>query len=151
VALRRQQVKSLILGSSAIATDAFANDFASEPEYKRDRGFFVDGIHAVSPMILDSANAETLAFAARYRTRYGREPRWEAAQGYDAARLAIAAVRATAPESAASDLPARRAAIRAYLASLDGPARAVASLTGPLWFTPDRGRQQPSRVGRFHG
>src|SRR5271165_3123818 len=35
--------------------------------------------------------------------------------------------------------------------SLDSPAHAVASLTGPLWFTPDRGRRQAARIGRFHG
>jgi branched-chain amino acid transport system substrate-binding protein len=151
VALRRQGAKSLILGTSAIASDATANLFANEPEVRGDPGFFTDGVYAVSPLILDSANADTLAFAERYRARYGRDPRWEAAQGYDAARLAIAAARIAAREAGAPDLKARRAAALAYLSSLDGPARAVASLTGPLWFTAARGRQQPTRIGRFHG
>jgi ABC-type branched-subunit amino acid transport system substrate-binding protein len=149
--LRRQGVKSLLLGTSAVARDAFADFFAKEPETRADPGFFTDGLYAISPLILDSANAETLAFAGRYRARFGRDPAWEAAQGYDATRLAIAAARAAAGQVAALDLGARRAAARAYLASLDSPARAIASLTGPLWFTPERGRQQPARIGRFHG
>src|SRR5271165_2701266 len=150
-ALARQGPKPLILGPTAIAHVAFADNFTKEPEASRDRGFFTDGIYAVSGLIFDSANAEALTFAARYRARYGREPRFEAAQGYDAAHLAIAAGRAAIASSGASDMAARRAAVRGYLASLDSPAHAVTSLTGPLWFTPDRGRQQPIRVGRFHG
>lgn len=151
-ALRRHGAKSLVLGTSAVATDAFADGFADQPEYRRDHGFFTDGLYAASPLIFDSANADTLAFAARYRARYGREPRWEAAQGYDAARLAIAAVRAaTRAGGADASLSARRQAALGYLASLDSPARAVPSLTGPLWFTADRGRPQATRIGRFQG
>jgi branched-chain amino acid transport system substrate-binding protein len=146
-ALRRQGASSVILGTSAIATDAFAERFASEPEIASDPGFFTNGVYAVAPLILDSANAETLAFAARFRARYGQDPRWEAAQGYDSARLAIAAARAAAQ---AADVKSKRAAAVAYLQSLDSPAHAVASLTGPLWFTPERGRHQPARIGRFH-
>ena len=150
-ALRRQGVKSQVLGTSATATDAFADNFAKEPESQRDRGFFTDGLYAISPLILDSANAETLAFAARYRARFGKEPRWEAAQGYDAARLAIAAVRAAAQATGASGVQTGRQVALAFLASLDSPAHAMASLTGPLWFTSERGRQQATRAGRFHG
>ncbi len=148
-ALARTRTRPLVLGTSAIATDAFAENFAREPETAADPGFFTDGIYAVSPLMLDSAGAEALGFAGRYRARFGREPRWEAAQGYDAARLAIAAMRAAA--TAAPDLAARRSAVRTWLAGRDSPAHAVASLTGPLWFDPERGRQQPTRIGRFHG
>src|SRR5271165_2971533 len=123
--------KPLILGTGAIAADAFSNYFTGEPEYPRDHGFFTDGIYAVSPLILDSANAEALAFAARYHARYGREPRFEASQGYDAARLAIAAGRAAISSPSAASVAQHRAAARAYLAALDSPINAVRSLTGP--------------------
>jgi branched-chain amino acid transport system substrate-binding protein len=149
-ALRRQGASSLILGTSAIASDAFAARYAGEPEARQDPGFFTEGVYAVSPLIIDSANAETLAFAARFRARYGHDPRWEAAQGYDAARLAIAAARAAISRAGTADSRTKRAAVIAYLASLDSPEHAVASLTGPLWFTPERGREQATRIGRFH-
>jgi branched-chain amino acid transport system substrate-binding protein len=150
-ALRRQGAKSLLLGTDSIANDAFADGFAQEPESRQDPGFFTDGLYAISPLIFDSANAETLAFAARFRARFGSDLPWHAAQGYDAARLAIAAVRAATRQATASDVRTRRAAVLAYLRSLDGPSHAVESLTGPLWFTAERGRQQPARFGRFHG
>src|SRR5262249_5195989 len=111
-------------------------------------GFFTEGVYAASPVILDSGNAETLAFADRYRARFGRDPSYISAQGYEAARVAVAAVRAT-QASAGSGLMARRAPLRSHLGSLNGPANAIAGLTGPLWFTADRGRLQALRIGRF--
>ena len=73
-------------------------------------------------------------------------------QGYEAARIAVAAVRAAAAQTTAtSDLRTRRDTVRAYLTSLDSPTHAVDGLNSPLWFTPERGRQQALRVGRFYG
>jgi ABC-type branched-subunit amino acid transport system substrate-binding protein len=148
VALRRRGNQGDVLAPDAIAQESFNAMFSGQPEYASDPGFFTEGVYAVSPMIIDSANAETLAFADRFRARYRRDPSFVEVQGYDAARLAIAAVQAAA--HAANDLTARRAAVRAHLASLDSPATAIPGLTGPLWFKPDRGRDQPIRVGRFH-
>jgi branched-chain amino acid transport system substrate-binding protein len=125
--------------------------FADEPEERQTPGFFTEGVYAETPVVFDSGNAETLAFADRFRDRFGREPTHWVAQGYETARLAIAAVRATAAVTGTADLAARRAAIRAYLVSLDSPIKGVPGLSGPLWFTPERGRQQAIRMGRFQG
>jgi branched-chain amino acid transport system substrate-binding protein len=151
VTLRRLGNRGAVLAPDAIAQDSFLDLFAGQPEYRENRSFFTEGVYAVSAMIIDSANAETLAFADRFRARYVRDPTWVEVQAYDAARLAIAAAQAVAasPEGA-KDLPARRAAVRKYLEALDSPAHATAGLTSPLWFTPDHGREQAVRVGRFH-
>jgi branched-chain amino acid transport system substrate-binding protein len=148
--LRREGARGPILGTNAIAGEFFNANFASQPEERQHPGFFIDGVYAASPMILDSGNADTLAFADRYRARFGQDPSYISAQGYEAARLAIAAVRATAA-SGGADVKSRRASIRDYLVSLNGPANAIPGLNGPLWFTPDRGRQQALRIGRFQG
>ena len=47
-------------------------------------------------MILDSANADILDFATRFRARFGHDPIWMSVAGYDAARLAVTALRAVA-------------------------------------------------------
>jgi hypothetical protein len=62
VTLRRQGNRGPVLGVDAIADDAFVGLFAGQPEFARDHGFFTDGVYAVSSMIIDSANAQTLAF-----------------------------------------------------------------------------------------
>jgi branched-chain amino acid transport system substrate-binding protein len=149
--LRRQRAHNTILGPSAIAVQTFPHFFQDEPEERQVPGFFTDGVYGISPVMLDSANAETLAFAERYRARYGIDPSWPAVQGYDATRLAIAAIRTAAANGIPAQLHTGREAVLAYLASLDSPEHAVASLTGPLWFSPDHGRRQATRIGRFHG
>lgn len=150
--LRRRGADGPILGTNAIAGDYFSSFFADQSEERLSPGFFADGVYAASPLLFDSANAETLAFAERYRARFGHDPSYISVQGYEAASLAVAAVRAAVDRSdVGTDLKARRQAVLSYLASLDGPGRAVAGLNGPLWFTPDRGRLQALRIGRFHG
>jgi ABC-type branched-subunit amino acid transport system substrate-binding protein len=152
VALRRAGVGAPILAPSALAEDAFAATFSAEPESEQNPGFFTDGIYAVAPAMIDSANAETLAVSARYRARFGKDLNWEVVQGYDSMRLAISAARAAdAKVGAAGAIAARRQAVRDFLVGLNSPETAVQSLTGPLWFTPERGRRQAVRVGRFHG
>jgi branched-chain amino acid transport system substrate-binding protein len=147
--LRRDGAAGPIIGTNALASEAFLASFANEPEDKRTPGFFTNGVYAASSLIFDSANATTLAFAERYRARFGREPNYISVHGYEAALLAIAGVRATAGD--AGDLKARRKAIFDYLKTLDGPARAISGLNGPLWFTPEKGRLQALRMGRFEG
>jgi ABC-type branched-subunit amino acid transport system substrate-binding protein len=149
--LRRQNVKGPILASNVIAGDFFAASFANLPEERARPGFFTNGVYAATPILFDSANAEQLAFLQRFRARFGREPSYITVQGYEATRIAIAAVRASEKTQIVPGLKARRDAARAFLTSLDGPAHAVAGLSGPLWFTPERGRQQALRIGRFNG
>src|SRR5262249_8626765 len=87
VTLRRSKVKGPIFGTATMARAGFADLFKNELEWRDDPTYFTDGVYAVSPLILDSANAEALGFAEGYIARYGREPSWESAQGYDAVRL----------------------------------------------------------------
>ena len=147
--LRRLGVHGPFLGGDALRDEIFSERFADLPEERQQRGYFTDGVYGIAPMILDSANAETLAFAERYRARFAHDPVWQATSAYDATRLAIATVRA-ASASAGSDVHALRIAALSYLKSLNGPARALPGLLGPLWFDPAGGRQQAIRIGRFN-
>jgi ABC-type branched-subunit amino acid transport system substrate-binding protein len=145
MALRRANVQGPIIGPDAVGVDSFAALFANEPEERRQPGFFTEGVYAASAMILDSANAETLAVADRFHRRFGSEFSWVSMQGYDSARLAIAALRDTANAGNAGDKRARRDTVRARLAAFDSPEPALPGLTGPRWFTPDRGRVEEIR------
>jgi ABC-type branched-subunit amino acid transport system substrate-binding protein len=148
--LKHDGAQGPLLGTNAIADEKFSERYQDEPEEQEKPGYFTEGVYAVAPIIFDSANAETLAFADRFRARFGQYPNYVAAQGYESAKLAIAAVRAVAAKGASLDKAARREAVQAFLASLDGPVHAIAGLNGALWFTPDRGRQEALRIGRFH-
>jgi branched-chain amino acid transport system substrate-binding protein len=107
--LRRSVVRGPVLGTNAIAGEFFARHFENEPEEQRRPGYFSDGVYAVTPLLFDSANAETLAFQTRFRSRYDKEPTYISGQGYEAALLAIA--RSTSTSGATSWLPNQRWAI----------------------------------------
>jgi ABC-type branched-subunit amino acid transport system substrate-binding protein len=148
--LRRAGVTSPILGPDSIGGDGFAALFASEPEEMAHPGFFTDNLYAAAPILFDSANQDTLDFARRFHDRFGHDPTWSAVQGFDVARLAIDAARRAALEAGPdASTKTLRAAVLARLASFNGPTHAMAGVTGPLWFTPGRGRDQTVRIGRF--
>jgi branched-chain amino acid transport system substrate-binding protein len=151
-ALRRLGVDAPILGGTGLAEDSLAARFRDLPEEQESRGFFTRKVYAATPVLLDSASDDTRAFADRYKERFGEgglATSWIAVQGYDAGRLAAAAMRAVARTQSAADLKHRRQRFLTFLDSLDSPRRAVAGLLGPIWFAADRGRTLPVRIGWF--
>jgi branched-chain amino acid transport system substrate-binding protein len=150
-ALRRKGVGGPFIGGDALGDEAFSGLFANLPEERRQPGFFTDGLFAVSPLILDSANAQTLAFADRFRARFGHDPVWMAVAGYDAGRMAIAAVRAaTGTLGANADAKAVRTSALNWLASVHSVELALPGLLGPLWFDAEHGGHGSIRIGRFN-
>ncbi len=137
-ALRRHGVTAPVLGSNTFSEQSFGNTMAQDPAERRRPGALTDGVYAISAMMLDSAGAQTLAFAERFRARY------------DLGLLAAAGVRAAA-RGGATDAPAMRAAALAYFASLNSPSRAVDGLLGPIWFDRNRGRTEALRIARYAG
>jgi len=150
LALRRAGVFSTVLAPSSLGGDDFVDQFSREPEERQKKGFFTDKVYAASPILFDSANADVLEFAERFRQRYAHEPSWPAVQGYDSAQLTIlAARRAGADASTDGQLGRRRAIAFQTLSALDS-AHPLPGVTGPLWFTADRRRDQAVRLGLFH-
>lgn len=145
-ALRRQGLRGPFLGGDALGDEGFSRLFASLPEERQQPGYFTDGVYGIAPIILDSANAETLAFIERFRARFGHDPLWMAVAGYDAALTAVAAMRAT---GANSDIKARRGAAVRWLASLNSVDQALPGLLGPLWFDTEHGGHRAVRIARF--
>lgn len=151
VALRKLGVAGPFLGGDSFGKAGFNELVKSQPEEQSQPGFFTDTLYGLTPMILDSANAAILAFAERFRVRFGHDPDWSAVAGYDAATLAVAAARATLTDPTVShDLPTQRAAVATYLRSLNHPDKALPGLLGPFWFDESRGRPLAIRIGRFH-
>lgn len=148
--LRRAGVKGPYLGGDAFGVESFNSAFAGLPEEKKQPGYFCDNLYGITPMLLDSANAEMLSFADRFKARFGHYPGWVAVAGYDAARAAVEAIRGLPVEATESDLPALRAAALKALLSLNDPARAPAGLLGAIAFDSARGRQTAVRIGRFN-
>jgi len=154
MALRRQGFTPAILGGTDVSENSFTLPFHGEPEEKREPNFFSRALFGAVPVMLDSANAQTLEFVERFRKRRGDDATrsaWVLVQAFDAGQLAVAAARKAVQAAPHGNVAARRAEVLKFLTSLDGPSRSVPGLLGPIWFQPDRGRELPIRVGRFEG
>lgn len=73
MALRRQGFAQAILGGTDISDTAFTAPFRSEPEEQREPNFFSHALFGAAPVMLDSANAQTLEFVDRFRKRHGED------------------------------------------------------------------------------
>jgi hypothetical protein len=100
-------------------------------------------------VIFDSAGAEGQAFSTAYMKEAGRPPGWIAAGAYGAARLLVEALRRAQIENRPETREADRERVRAELAKIDSPDRAVAGLAGPLYFDSRRDMPRPVRIGYF--
>jgi branched-chain amino acid transport system substrate-binding protein len=145
--LRRFSVTGPFLGGDAFGIESFNSLFAGRPEEVARSGHFLENVYGITPSILDSANAENLAFAERFKMRFGHNPGWVSVAGFDAGRLAVETIRAISDKPGA--LGEMRASALSYLLSLKDPRDAPSGLLGPLVFDGQRGRQMAIRVGRF--
>lgn len=148
--LRRAGVKGPFLGGDAFGVESFNSAFTGLPEEKKQPGYFTENLYGITPMLLDSANAEMLSFAERFRAHFGHNPGWVAVAGFDAARAAVEAIRAAASGAPPADPAVWRTATLEALRSLNDPARAPAGLLGSIVFDSTRGRQTAVRIGRFN-
>jgi branched-chain amino acid transport system substrate-binding protein len=149
--LHRGGVTTPILGGDSLGDENLSARMAGQPEEKGRRGTLTDGLYGLTPIVLDSANADAVDFAARFHARYGHEPTWNATAGYDLGLLAIAVEQnGLSGDGLSGDSPEqRRAAVLAYLQSLKNPSAAIAGVLGPIWFDKDHGRLQGMRMARF--
>lgn len=135
-----------IFGPDSI-NQQFPTYFEPDPILKLRPGDFSDGIYAATSMIWDVANENAVNFRAKFRETYGHSPDSGNALYYDAASVAIDAIKNSGVEG--NDIVEDRDAIRSYLTSIDEPIKAFDGITGRIYFD-DKGNAIKSvPVGRF--
>jgi len=148
---RRQGLEAPVMGPQALARDVFVTLFKDQPEEGPRPGIFAEGVYAMAPAILDTANKDTVDFAAAYQARFGTPPGWTGIKYHEAAQALVVALARAEIGNRPDTRDADRRAVRAALAGLDSPRTAAFGLTGPIQFDHDRNRVDSFRVGRFQG
>lgn len=147
--LRRGKITAPIFADQALGRESFARLFAQYPEEKENPGFFTDGMFVLSPIIFDSAGADAQDFLNRYQSLYQSPPSYLGAKFYEAALLAVQALKKTElvlnPESVSID---RQAILKALQGSI-GKKHSIPGLSGNIYFNSDRSSDLPARVGQF--
>lgn len=147
VKLRRRGFTNLIFGGDALAGANLTTRLSHYPEEQAEPGYFSNGIYATTPILYDLAGEETQAFRSAFRESYAEDPNWVAATYYDATQLVVQAMQQAQVRGA--DLTADRAAIRQQLAQINTPAKALAGVTGTLYFDQQGNSQQAPTIGVF--
>jgi hypothetical protein len=122
-------------GYSSLASNNVAAAFApTESSRRLHPGYYTDSFIVAAPQMGDIAEYGQTLFAARYKTRYGKDPSPEAVRWYEGAKLILKGVAAALRPGAAIGTARRQ--IRDWLASLDRPDAAVAGSADPFISTP---------------
>ncbi len=153
IALRRHGITAPIMGTDSLGSDSFASSFASSPEEIQQPGYFSDGIYASSPLLYDSAPTAVQSFSNLYQQRYGNVPGWHAAKYYEAAQVAVAALKAATITGTSASRSSDRERIAEQLGTMNSLRTSVVGLDGPLYFDNNHnGVSIPIRFGQFsHG
>lgn len=84
-----------IIGGDTVGSESFPRKFRSITLEAKSPGYYTDGIYAATFFIRDIGNRRARQFNSAFKRRFGREPDNMAATHYDAAALAVEAIRGT--------------------------------------------------------
>ncbi|MDM8543099.1 ABC transporter substrate-binding protein [Desulfococcaceae bacterium HSG9] len=93
VSIRRKGLNMPIIGGDDLGDNTFAMRFNEYPEEHADPGYFSDGIYAVTPSMSDVASEKIRQFRNMYAVKYDEEPGWVAISYYEAAFVAVQAIK----------------------------------------------------------
>lgn len=147
VALRRRGLDHKIFGAQSLTDHAFIKLLSEYPENQLKQGYFSDGIMATSSLILDIASREVQVFKDQYFTKFNMQPSWVEAAYYDAATLAISALKNLDPKKGSKE--DKRKQVQNYLAGLNSEKNSIEGLNRKLYFTKSTDNVGDIMVGEF--
>ncbi len=147
--IRDTGIDFTIMGGDAIGSKSFLRQFAKIPSEKRGPGHYTDGIYAATFFISDISNRRARQFNRAFTRRFGKEPDDMVATHYDAAAIAINAIRKAKIEI---DVGQSRKNIRNQLGSFRYIETAHKGITGRIFFDEHGNVVKPFPIGVYsHG
>ena len=122
-----------IIGPDSFASESFLSAFDKYPLERSRPGYFTDGIYAISPFQADIANETGQAFRQKFLREYNTEPSWISACYFDAARVAVEAIRMSEIQGEGRRRRDRRE-VREFLAGMHTHEASVRGATGDIYF-----------------
>lgn len=149
VQMRRKELNYPVIGADSLGSVAFAQKFQEYAEEQAIPGHFSDGIYAISPIIFDVANEKAQQFRNEYIQKYQTEPGWTAATYYDAASVAVEAIKRAKVKGNSSNLTQQRKQVRDALAKINTVENSIKGLSGNLYFDRDGNLNESIYIGAF--
>ncbi len=150
VSIRRNSIKVPIIGGIALGDNNFASHFNEYPEEQADPGYFTNGIYAVAPVISDIANEKTQQFINMYYSKYNdEEPSWMPINYYEAALVAVQAIKMAGVQGQHKLITEERRKIKDVLSGLNNFKHALKGATGNISFDKQGNAKRAPVIGYF--
>ncbi|OAD18895.1 Extracellular ligand-binding receptor, partial [Candidatus Thiomargarita nelsonii] len=133
VSSRRQGIDRRIqfIGADALSSSNFVQQLKFSPQERSQPGYYSDGTYITSPFLFDIANERAQYFRHAFLKKYQEEPMTTSALYYDAAMLALDAIKRLPP---LTKLKNQRQQVKNNLWQLSRLEDAVEGVTGSLYF-----------------
>jgi branched-chain amino acid transport system substrate-binding protein len=147
--IRDAGLELTIMGGDAIGSESFQRQFVKIPSETRSPGHYTDGIYAATFFISDISNRKARQFNKTFKRRFGKEPDDMVATHYDAATIAVEAIRKAKIEI---DVAQSRKNIRNQLSRFRSMETAHKGITGRIFFDAHGNVVKPFPFGVYsHG
>lgn len=125
-----------------LSVNFLAPDTLAHPGFIEIGGDTVEGFLICKPFLLDLENDKIKKFLDQFVDKFHEMPNWIAVNAYDAAGIAIAAIRKAG---------SNKQAIRKYLSRMDSPERAYHGISGPIYFDKNGNCIKPVCIATIKG
>lgn len=150
VQMRRKELNYPLIGADSLGNVVFAQQFQEYAEEQALPGYFSDDIYAISPIIFDVANEKAQQFRNEYIEKYQTEPGWTAATYYDAASVAVAAIKRAKVKGNSAHLSQEREQVKNALAKMNAVENGIKGVNGNLYFDRDGNLNESVYIGTFN-
>ncbi|MCP4878713.1 MAG: ABC transporter substrate-binding protein, partial [Gammaproteobacteria bacterium] len=133
-------------GGDALGSENFPKRFKDISLEKRNPGHYTDGIYATTFFIRDIGNFKAQQFNHAFKRRFGREPDELAATSYDAAAIAVEAIKRA---ELGGDLARSRERVRYQLTTFSDIETAYKGVTGRIYFDEHGNAMKPFPFGVY--
>jgi branched-chain amino acid transport system substrate-binding protein len=144
--IRDEGMDLTIIGGDAIGSESFPRKFKDIPSARGGIEHYTDGIYATTFFIRDIGNFNAQQFNHAFKRQFGREPDDLAATSYDAAAIAVEAIKQAKPEG---DLAQIRERIRRQLTTFNNIETAYKGVTGRIYFDEHGNVMKPFPFGVY--
>jgi len=144
--IRDAGVDLTIVGGDAIGSENFPRRFKDISLGKRNPGHYTDGIYATTFFIRDIGNFKAQQFNHAFKRQFGREPDELAATSYDAAAIAVEAIKRA---KLGGDPAQSRKRIRNQLTTFSNIETAYKGVTGRIYFDENGNAMKPFPFGVY--
>ncbi|MCP4690844.1 MAG: ABC transporter substrate-binding protein, partial [Desulfobacterales bacterium] len=139
-----------MVGPPSFSEKSFLQGFQNLERSRKIEGYYTNGVHVMTPLLFDTANAEAQELKRKYELRHpGESLDWPAAFAYDSAKVIIEAMVQSGVRGERGTRKDDRRKIRRALADFSRAEKAVEGASGLIYFDEDGDAKRPISIGVF--